>query len=359
MKGPLREVFLGGSPRQRGQAYGESLRAEIAGAVDTWRGSLAAATGEHPDGYIRDFLAAVDFEPAIERWTPGLLDEVRGLAEGTGLDFDTIYAFQLVDEEWVFRRNRVAPALAERCSSFGVAVPGVAPLVAQNLDLPSDFDGLQVLLRVEEDDRQCLLPTYAGVIGLNGLNSDGVGVCVNTLSQLNARPDGLPVAFMLRGLLRQSDRAGTDAFINEVLHASGQNYVVGTREGVDDYECSAGQVARFMPGAERVAHANHPLVNADRWEAEGSAPIAGLDGSIRRYEYLREELLEQAGPVDAAGARQLLSTSPLCRIPGRPGAAISLFSTVMELGAEPVMEVAAGPGSEVAYTRVGFSAARP
>ena len=78
-------------------------------------------------------MADTDFIPAIEKWTPGLLDEVRGIAEGAKLPFEEVYVFQLADEIW----SMGAWAMREKCTAIAVDRRGDQPtLVAQNMDIP-------------------------------------------------------------------------------------------------------------------------------------------------------------------------------------------------------------------------------
>jgi hypothetical protein len=53
---------------------------------------------------------------------------------------------------------------------------------------------------------EAMIFTSAGIIGLMGVSQRGVGICVNTLSQLAERPTGLPVAFAMRGALLAAKR---------------------------------------------------------------------------------------------------------------------------------------------------------
>src|SRR4030043_712027 len=100
-KGKLRVLELRGTPYQRGQTHGQSLKSEIQELVKRWKADLEKTYSVPAATYIEKLLEASDFEPAIERWTPGLLDEVRGIADGAGVDLQTMYAFQLVGETWV------------------------------------------------------------------------------------------------------------------------------------------------------------------------------------------------------------------------------------------------------------------
>jgi hypothetical protein len=119
-EGRLFVLQLTGSPRERGLQHGSALRREIADVLALWRADLARSTKREADVVVGEFLRATQFIPAIEKWTPGLLDEVRGLAEGSGQSFETILAFQLLDELWVYLDQREA----HHCSSVGVARRG-------------------------------------------------------------------------------------------------------------------------------------------------------------------------------------------------------------------------------------------
>ena len=97
------------------------------------------------------------------------------------------------------------------------------------------------------------------------MNEEGIGVCVNTIMQLKASTDGLPVAFVIRRIINSTDKEDLLTFVKTVNHASRQNYILGIREDVYSFEASANKVERFMPGNENgtVYHTNHPIVNTD------------------------------------------------------------------------------------------------
>src|SRR3954449_4246677 len=90
-------VTCAGSPAERGERHGEALRGLIAEGLDRWAESIASAHGVAPDTYIASFVAGTDFLPAIRRWTPGLLDEISGIARGSAQPWQWIYASNLLD----------------------------------------------------------------------------------------------------------------------------------------------------------------------------------------------------------------------------------------------------------------------
>jgi hypothetical protein len=268
--GPLEVVTLEGSPYQRGLAHGRLLRDRIGETMSLWeREYVQDAFGMHADDFALEVERQTDFYPEIKRWTPELLDELKGIADGSGVDFRRLYAFNLADECYEIESPR-----PEHCSSIAVwpAQDGPA-LAAQSLDIEPYWDGHQLLQRhVDEDGTVTLVSSYAGCIGMNGMNSHGVGVCMNSLSELRPGRSGLPVTMVIRGALRAASAAEAAAFLAEVPHATGQNYVVAGRDGVRDLECSAGAAAPYMADqtAGVLMHTNSPLVSDDY--APGLAP---------------------------------------------------------------------------------------
>ena len=371
----IRELELTGTPRERGRAHGEALRSLVHEHLERWRDALAADLGVEPERYVERFLAATNFLPAIERWTPELLDEVRGIAEGAGTDFRFTFARQLSDEEpWYRREVKNGLGAARGCSSIGADARDGQPLiVAQNMDLPTWWDGHQVLLRIREPDgHQILVFTVAGKISLCGLNSAGLGICCNTLSQLDYARDGLAEDFVVRGYLRhRSPQAGLE-FMRRIKHASGQNYTVPGPDGrALNLECSARSVTEYRPwpGADRVYHTNHPLTNPDRALYEAHTRGLSDDELYQRYggsSALRfDEFVRWFGaparPVTVERIKAALSSrnppaGPLSRT-GEAGGRkdqFTLGSLIMECAATSRLYLAPGPPHCTDFSLYGF-----
>ena len=161
--------------------------------------------------------------------------------------------------------------MTEHCSGLGIAATASHPaIVAQNMDLESFRDGLQTLLHIKDPSGlEAYVLTAPGLIGVNGINDQGVGVTANTLAQLAHNRDGLPVAFVVRGVLQRSTFGEIEAFLNGVHHASGQNYTVGASGRVAYFEASAHKVVEVSTNGGFLYHTNHPLANDD-YSEEGS-----------------------------------------------------------------------------------------
>ena len=273
-------IELQGNGYQRGLQHGKLLKSEIAALFGKWKKDIEGGTKQNADSVISKFYRQTNFEPAIKKWTPEIYEEIKGIAKSSGQTFIDVYCFQLMDEFWVYN-DKVRNSEANHCSGIGVASMGSKPTyIAQNLDGPGFLNGSQVLLHIKayKNEPEQYLLSSAGLVALNGINSNGIGVTVNTLMQLSASTDGLPVACVVRGILLKKDQKSALEFLQTVKHASGQNYIIGSIDSVYDFEASANKVVRYIPVANNpslVYHTNHPISNDDikPWHKERLAKV--------------------------------------------------------------------------------------
>jgi isopenicillin-N N-acyltransferase like protein len=337
-------VDLPAPPRARGEAHGEALRPLIAEGVARWKDSLAAISGGDPDDWIRAFLSGTGFVPSIERHTPGLLEEVRGLAAGAGVDDDLMLAFQLVDEQWCWTTRALAARRAEHehCSTLGIVPDEGSVLVAQNLDLPLWWEGLQTVLRfpAHQDEPGSIVVTAAGFIVMNGMNDAGVGIGVNALPDVPSATTGLPVAFVIRGALARRTASAAAGFINDVSHASGQNYIVGDADGVTGIEADAEGTTAYDAAGGCALHTNHAVA---RSSLSDPVMVAGgaLANSFARLEYLASRRGSIGNSTDVV---EVLSDGsvPIRRVPTDASPSSTFATVVFELGPAPVARVRGG-----------------
>ncbi len=342
-------LHLTGTPRQRGQIHGEQLRDKIASILGLWKVSIEDETGLPSEEYITRFLSETNFLRAIERWVPHLLEEIHGLAEGSGQNFNILLAFQYMDEDWWFRKELGRA----HCSAIGVHPPGEAPLLAQNMDIRRMADGNQVLLHIADHGFETYVFSFAGFLGLTGLNSRPLGVCVNTLAQLNSAGDGLPVSFIVRGLLGQGDLAGAENFLRTVRHASGQNYMIADHTGILDFECSASGAVQLGAGSKKLCHTNHPLASQDYRPGEKERTTQ-FTNSNSQQRLNRITACAQAEDVDARSIKEALKTKPACFELNPNDDFFTSGSLVMTLSTPPLLDLAFGPPSQNEYETIGF-----
>ena len=165
--------------------------------IGLWKQDLEAKYQMPADTFIKVFLDSTNYIPSIKKWTPELLDEVKGISKGSGIDFNTLFAFQLVDEIWTNARLIKMP---HHCTSIAVnnfLRSGGINYNAQTIDIPPFYHDYPVLLDIKDKNSGSskLVMTFAGYIGINGLN-EKISVTENSLTALKGALNGLPVAFV-------------------------------------------------------------------------------------------------------------------------------------------------------------------
>jgi isopenicillin-N N-acyltransferase-like protein len=292
--GKLRYIELSGSPYERGLTHGKLLKREIHEVIDLFKVDIKVVTNEDPDQFISDFLDQTDYLSSIQKWTPDLMEELKGISEGSGIDFETILMHQLGDEYW-FNTQEV---LAHNCSSFGVNKSSTqASIAAQNMDIPPFYHGFQTVVKIIDpnSNKETMLLTIPGHLGITGMNNRLVSINCNTLMQLDYGKTGLPVTFIVRGVVEKNTQEEALKFLAEIKHASGQNYIIGGPDTVYSMECSANKIAAFRPfeKAPFTYHTNHPMSNddySDKFLAilqEAKVPLEQFEGEGYRCQRIK------------------------------------------------------------------------
>lgn len=256
-------VDLEGTGFARGEVYGNTRRSQIERFLNDWLQSLGAAGVGNPPGYLSQMLEATSYSNAIDEHSPELLEEVRGIAAGAEVPFELVLASQLMDEEWAFRVQFLQTLEAPpKCSSVAIHPRDGLTWIGQNMDLGSYTDGHQALIRAAPEGQApgTLIFTIGCMIGLLGVNSRGLAVCVNALPQLPAARQGLPVAFVIRRLLTADDVAEAAQILHTVPHATGQHYLIADSHSICSFEASPAQILEYhSPNPSRILRTNHPL----------------------------------------------------------------------------------------------------
>ncbi len=372
-------IEISGTPRQRGQSHGEQMRPQIRALFEQGRQELEQAGGPALERMAAAFLEKTGHLQAARQWAPDLVEELHGIAEAAGVDFGVLWVFQCQDEMYWFNTGQLgslqAGVVPEHCSSLGLPACANRPaLLAQNLDTPTLYNGYQTLLHIHypEPSRQAYVVTEPGLVGICGLNSSPLGVCQNTLAiRLNYDPNGLPAMLVARSLIDQPDLDTALHFLQEVPHASGINYMLADSSRVLDYECSSGQVTRYLPteAGEMVIHTNHPLANTDRIDPQKfSQDFQQLYSnsnthSANRLGCLVNHFKDRQAPVGVEDIQQALASHepaefPVCRhrIPdGDPYRSMTNNSLVMRMGQPAQLHLTSGPPCLTEYRLFSFS----
>ena len=246
----------GGASLERGQGYGEAARERINSAVAVYTETLSHYGRMDWAGLTR---ASRDFLPAIEGYAPELVEEMKGVAQGAGVDFADILTLNCRSE--LMAR---AYASANECTSMAALPQQTAAaetLLAQNWDWMIGQADNQVCLKIPARDNIPALVTFteAGQLAKLGMNSAGLALCVNALWTDRVRV-GLPWLIMARKVLESATL--TEAIGRCFLpdRAGSINFMIAHRGGeAVDLEMAAREQNMYWAQDGLLAHANHFL----------------------------------------------------------------------------------------------------
>jgi isopenicillin-N N-acyltransferase-like protein len=322
-----REITVSGPPFALGCQLGEAAREEVRG--------FAAIALERVNKTVRiSRERALELStatlPYVEAYDPAMLEELRGVAHSSGVSLEELVMLQI--------RNQFQPEKEAGCTSFALApqlrVHG--SVVGQNWDNDPALDPFTVVLTRRPEGKPALLNvTQAGLIAYIGLNSEGIGLCMNTLPA-PSRPLGVPHYFTVRGIFEATSLDGAVAAVARARRAIPANIILATPQGPADLEVTVDQVHVLRDqGRGLVTHTNHCVhpelvpINADFPELIQSGP---------RKERIDLLLKSAGGPLGLETLKQALRDHQgypcsICRHPNdHPvnGFWVSVFSVIIE-----------------------------
>jgi isopenicillin-N N-acyltransferase-like protein len=325
-------LHLNGTPYENGFQHGAIMKNRIIKLIGLWKKDIEDNYQIPADEFIKMFLDSTDYIPAIKKWTPDLLEEIKGISAGSGIDFNIIFAFQLTDEIWTNTRLINVP---HHCTSVGInnyKKDGSSNYIAQNIDITPFYHGFEILLDIQDkgSNSRKLVTTFVGYIGANGLNKN-IGITENTLSDLKSSLNGLPVCCVARGVLEKASFEAAVNFIKAIKHASGQNYIIGSKHDIISLECASDLITEYWPNTTKnyTFHANRPLTN-NSYHPAYLAYLKALYGSIPESISYSDERLESIKHIilnnkhiSLVTITDALSTKPICN-------GNTFVSTIME-----------------------------
>src|SRR2546423_1092733 len=96
-------LVLEGSGRKRGHAYAEQAGDLVIDTVTRWRQQTAIGLTIDLDDYIHHLVTGTGLLATSQEFLPDVVEEIEGLSEAIGVAFTTLFAINLLDEEWWFR----------------------------------------------------------------------------------------------------------------------------------------------------------------------------------------------------------------------------------------------------------------
>lgn len=264
-------VEVAGDPFEMGYQHGSALKGLVARSLEIFRREMTSDPyGLHPPGAERPSFeqvldTAAESIPLADEYAPDLVEEMRGLAEGSGFTFEEIFALNTEVVMLETPGPRGAPLGSSGCcSTYAVSSEATADggtYVGGNIDWYEPWLACSVLIRGEPTDGlPFLICTWAGCIGRPGMNPY-LGFSANGLFPCDSS-EGVPYTITCRKVLQQSSVADAVAVMSRSKRITGLNWALGDAEGnVAAVETTARHIA-VIPGVDgKVAHTNHYLAD--------------------------------------------------------------------------------------------------
>lgn len=303
----------------------------------------------------------------LEKFSPDLVQEMRGIADGAGLSLEEIVYLnsylELEDLRAPGLGGKILPDALWGCTTFNVtpeAGDQGRAYIGQTYDMEKYYEKYLTILRITpESGPPALVVTLAGVLGLNGMNAAGVGLVINKVVATDARP-GVIYPFIVRKALA-AQRIG-DA-LGAVIHtsrATGMNYQLSGAGLAFCVEVSA-TYYELLPVDGAIAHTNHYVGGVMRkyetpnWLSHG--------GTLVRKQVADDYLRKHKGALTPQLLKDLTkehTNHPRCICAhgfpeeGETTAFHTIFAVLMS-PEEGWMEVCPGNPCENEYTRYSLS----
>jgi isopenicillin-N N-acyltransferase-like protein len=269
-------IETGGSWRDIGHDIGRAMREQLQAVAHSARAKLGGIELADVREKLGPYLAAT------ERVAPDIVAELHGMAEGSGVPFETLFVVNAAAELTQAARDH-------ECTVVGITPAGTANghvLLAHNEDATAGWADYTYVVKVAPDGA---LPfaafTYAGLLLHQGVNTAGLGSVGNALYARDAHP-GVPKLLQYRRAIVQPTIEQAIRIVTGHDRAFGNNHLFANAEGdIYDVEVTGRHWALLHAGNRFLAHANH-LVTPDLAHLDAEEDLLNSRLRQRRVERL-------------------------------------------------------------------------
>jgi isopenicillin-N N-acyltransferase-like protein len=264
---PIPLIDVSGKSYERGVSYGKQAADRIHKGVAQYQAQIAkqidrAALKE----VINEYL------PTIVAFDETYVEEMRGIAAGSSLEFEDILLIN-ARTEILKKAEQRAKAQTSKPAASSVEPDGCTGLIAlpaatkdkrvihaQNWDWLRDCIDTSVVLRIRRDDGPDILTfTEAGGLARSGLNAAGISITANYLAcDRDYSQTGVPLALIRRKVLQSEHLALAMHAVYATPKSASNNMMVSHIGGIGiDFECAPNETFLVNPTDGLVVHANH------------------------------------------------------------------------------------------------------
>src|SRR5699024_1568647 len=163
---------------------------------------------------------------AIEKYDADMIEEMEGLAEGAGVEFEDILALNARSE--IALGDYGGKGFSDGCTAMATFQPVSSDvIIGQNWDWQGKQKESLLLLEMEQRDKPTVtMVTEGGIIGKIGFNSEGLGLCFNALLT-DKKSNDVPIHLGLRGVLNSYHLPEAVSRVKDGQMAATASFIIG------------------------------------------------------------------------------------------------------------------------------------
>ena len=256
-KAPFPVISCEGNPYDIGCQYGVQARSLIESAAESYHKIFQDMGVKVEWREISDL--AKRFESHIKEYDADALEEMRGIADGSGVSYEDIMIVNLRTE---FRSLGRVQMDADGCTVI-VATPETTAnhhmLMAQNCDMNPRALPSQVIVKKKKKGKPATIAVHdAGMLIKTGFNSAGLVCLGNGLFRDEKIQIGVPSHILVYGILTAENVCEALLRCLPEKRTMSSNKVIGSRQGLCvDVEVAADFENFIMPEDGILVHTNH------------------------------------------------------------------------------------------------------
>ncbi|WP_455278607.1 C45 family autoproteolytic acyltransferase/hydolase [[Eubacterium] cellulosolvens] len=259
MKLSTRIVSVEGSPSEIGFQYGTQAKDLILRNIETYQTQFKRFAKIDWNKVKED---ASNWIPIIRNYDEDIMEEIEGIATGAGRTVEEIVA---LNARYEFAITPLSGKFYSECTSFAVTPDAKSTnvmILGQNWDFRSKFKETCVLLKIKQNEKKPNIITHveAGTVGHKGLNSHGLGVCINALlSDRDRVSPGVPlVSVVSRRILNSGTIRDAIYAVAKAKRAASINYMIAHAGGeAVDLEVTPEDIEILHPENGILTHSNN------------------------------------------------------------------------------------------------------
>jgi len=306
-------IEVRGTPREIGRQIGEAACERVAASLAYYQENYEELAGVTlAEGRVQ---AVAAYLPAARAFSPELMDQLEGMAEGAGVAFDDLFLLNCGEEftcppdiespagspEPAAAATKTPPAQADHCTSLAIMTHS-RHIAAHNEDwYPGDAANMVLVNVTLPGGRRYLSMTAAAYLPFTGMTTAGTACSADTLYATDYRQRGVPSQLIAASLLLCADLESARARVAYADRGRGSNHLLADAHGrIWNIETSASEW-QMTEVDTWYAHTNH-YVDSRMQCFEGSTSEGSRKRLARACELVRAGVQRRDEPLKLAMA---------------------------------------------------------